>query len=820
MTRNKWIGLVVVVVIILGGIIYFATMNSGGDLDEDMISIEATFEEAGVTMEWDEASRTLYLGVNKELEFTLDSTTMVYDGIPYEMEKPVVMAKDEAYVDGKLLRDLFGATIEDGVAVLPDYATRALKESFKTKKELYQQAVETEKEFLEALNPQTGWDVARELVKIGSSDIGFRLGGTPEAKMAADVIYAKYEELGLMPKYHTFETYGWRYLDSSFTVEGADLDIPVVSVVGTKATPEEGITAELVYVGTATKQEMADIDVQGKIAVIKMDLDYHPWQSQGAYAVANQGAVGVIYYCENYYAQYEGGEAFNAQDWSGSEIDIPVLNTPKKYGEQLVAAMEGAKLKATLVSEVEIDEKAPGYNVIGMIEGAKYPDEYVIVNAHTDAHFYGFQDDSIAIGGIVAIAEAMQKSDYTPDRTILFLSMDAEEFGAIDLGPDWLLGSWNLMKEKNTEWAGNVVGSLTIELFAYEGTENFELRASDTLHEYIINAARGFEYSAYKGLGVVKNEISNMSDEFSMAYFGIPTFRTNTDPFVVENIYHTQFDIEETTSFDKYAEALSHYAKLFIRLDKMAVAPYDLTLGIRKYDESMNYEAISGLEIGDELQGLAGDYKAKATELYFKNALILKLYDQAKMSGKNVDLLKSALVDYNKKVRETVRLYLTGTLAMAGETVALEIPFYQDLPALFDAAIAAFNEGDGAAASELLSGLKGSYYADFEDYDTWYSINRDNINPRNPDRDILWTEEIRLQFFDHYKMTQGLKEKLASGDESLDFSYEIETCEKFKQQAIENLREGYNKNVSMFNKVNPQFPLAEADRLIQDIEAL
>lgn len=782
-----------------------------------MVPVRAAFEGAGVKVGWDSVSKTAKVGENGELTFTVGSKTMVYDGIPFEMSREARLYNGRTYVDPAILSSVFGAEIQGDSAVIPDYAAAVLTGDYKTKLELYQQPVEGEAAFLKALDPLTGWNVARELVKIGSSDVGFRLGGTPEGKAAAAVIYKRFQELGLQPEYNTFKTYGWRYLDSSFTLEGSDMEIPVVAAVGTKGTTDKGVTGEVVYIGTASKQELDGVDLTGKIALIKMDLDIHPWQSQGAYAAAIRGAAGVIYYCANYYAQHESGEAFNVQDWSGAEINIPVLNTPKKYGEKLVELVKEKPYNATLVSKVEIKENGDGYNVIGKIEGKKYPGEYVVVNAHTDAHFQGFQDDSIAIGGVVAIAEAMKKSGYTPDRTILFLSMDAEEFGVMDMGPDWLVGSWNMMKTKNTEWAGKTVGSMTIELFAYEGTQNFELRASDTLYEYVLNAAKGFDYSAYEGLGIVKNEISNMSDEFSFAYYGIPTFRTNTDPFVAKTIYHSQFDTEETTSYEKYAEALSHYAKLFLRLDKLPAAPYDLTLGIKKYNSSVDYAELSRLGIGSGLQALAETYQKNATELYFKNALILKLYEKAKASGKDVSGMEKDLVSYNQKVRDTLKTYLTGTLALSGETVTLDIPYYQSLPKLFDDAIAALKNKDGKTASDLLSQLKGNYYANYEDYETWYTVNRDNIDPDDPDRDTLWTEGIKVQYFDHYKITQGLKSKLASGETS-DYKDEIKACEAFKQIALTNLKEEYKSDVEMFKKANALFPLAEADRLIDQLK--
>ncbi len=813
---NRSLCLMLSLLLIIGSTIFAmgASENIGS---EDMIPIRTAFEAVGIKTDWQQKSKTALLGESGELQFTAGSKTMIYDGISYEMNKEARLINGTMCVPADTLETFFGATIIGRDAVIPEYVAEVLTGSYKTKLELYQEPAEGEEAFLSALKPDTGWQVARDLAKIGSSNMGFRLGGTPEGKAAAEIVYKKYEELGLEPVYDTFKTYGWRYLDSSFKLKNSDVEIPVVSAVGTKATPEAGVTGEIVYIGTASKQELKGVDLNGKIALIKMDLDVHPWQSQGAYAAAVKGAVGVIYYCENYYSQYEGGEAFNVQDWSGTEIDIPVLNTPKKYGEKLVEMVTKEPFTGTIFSNVEINEKGDGYNVIGKIKGSKYPDEYVMVNAHTDAHFQGFQDDSIAIGAMIAIAEAMKNSNYKPDRTILFLSMDAEEFGAIDLGPDWLLGSWNMMKTKNKEWAGKTVASMTIELFAYEGTKNFELRASDTLYEYVLNTAKGFDYKAYDGLGIVKNEISNMSDEFSMAYYGIPTFRTNTDPFVVKNIYHSQFDNEETTSFEKYSEAISHYAKLILRADRLSVAPYDLTLGIKKYNNAVNYAQLKALGLGSELQSLASAYQQKATALYFKNAMILKLYDKAKRSGKDVSPLEKQLVAYNQKVRETTRQYLTGTLAMAGETVALEIPFYQGLPKLFDDAILALEKNDGATASKTLSALKGSYYADFEDYETWAAANIDNINPDDPNRDILWTEGIRLQFFDHYKMTQGLKEKLASG-ETRDYSEEIKACKEFKEVSLKNLKQAYVENMTMFKSVNKLFPLDEADKLIEALK--
>lgn len=783
---------------------------------EGLLPLRETFESQGVQVEWIKEGKTIKIGSNSQILMKVGSKTVNYDGISYEMEEAPKIIGGKAYVDRNGLENIMGVSFEDTTKKMPAYMKQLLTNDYQTKVALYQTPVSGEQAFVSAIDPQTGWDVAKELVKIGSTKEGFRMGGTPEGKVAADLVFEKYKEFGLNPEYDQFQLYGWRYLGSSFQLEGNSMEIPVVSSVGTKATPKGGITAPVVFVGGATKQDLEGVDLTGKIALIAVDLDTHPWQSQAAHAVTLHGAIGVIYYCENSYGQYEGLEAFNVQDWSGPEIDIPVLNTPKKYGLELKKLVENKSYKATLVSDVTIDENATGYNVIGKIEGTKYPNEFIMVNAHTDAYFQGFQDDSIAIGAMVSFAEAMKKSGYKPDRSILFLSCDAEEFGAMDMGTDWLIGSWNLMEGKGQQWVGKTIASLTLELMAYEDTKKFDIRASDTMYEYIANVVNGFEYKAYEGLGAVKNGVSSMSDEFSMAINGIPTFRTSTDPFVTENIYHSQFDNEETTSIEKYAEGLAHYGRLLVRLDRLPVAPYDLKKTADKYMEAIDFDGIEKLGLGTGLRGEAQKYNTVSNEMYGKNALILKAYDKAVAEGTNVEAIKNLIATYNQKMRNTVGTIIVGTTHLDGESVAYQIPFYLDLYETLNMGILALEKGDGKAAADIFEKLPASDYADFEAYETWYATNQDNFNCNDPNRDIYWGEAIKVQYVDHYKMTRGLDDKVAKKQNN--FESEMKVAKELRAITLENLKKAVNQDLKMFQEANREIPSVEADQLIQALK--
>jgi len=74
------------------------------------------------------------------------------------------------------------------------------------------------------------------------------------------------------------------------------------------------------------------------------------------------------------------------------------------------------------------------YDVIGMVKGSEFPEQWVITGNHRDAWVYGAVDPN---SGSAAQLEAVHgvgellKTGWKPKRTIVFASWDAEEFGLI-----------------------------------------------------------------------------------------------------------------------------------------------------------------------------------------------------------------------------------------------------------------------------------------------------------------------------------------------------------------------------------------------------
>jgi N-acetylated-alpha-linked acidic dipeptidase len=132
------------------------------------------------------------------------------------------------------------------------------------------------------------------------------------------------------------------------------------------------------------------------------------------------------------------------------------------------------------------------WDVIGTIDGATYPDEWVVAGNHRDAWVFGAVDPS---SGTAAMLEAVHgigellKSGWKPKRRIVFASWDAEEEG--------LIGS--------TEWAEAHANQLE-HAVAYFNTDvavsgpDFEASAVPTLKQFIREVAK--EVPSAKGASV------------------------------------------------------------------------------------------------------------------------------------------------------------------------------------------------------------------------------------------------------------------------------------------------------------------------------
>ncbi len=259
------------------------------------------------------------------------------------------------------------------------------------------------------------------------------------------------------------------------------------------------VTADLVYANFGMPEDYADldrrgIDVTGKIVITRYGVG---WRGLKAKLAQEHGAVGCIIYSDPHEDGFWAGDVYPKGGYRpedgvqrGSVADItlysgdpltpgvgatedakrlpigeartlmkiPVIPISAGDAKPLLAALEGpvapprwrgalpftyhigpgpAKVHLAIASDWG---QKPVYDVIAVMRGSEYPNQWVLRGNHHDGWVFGAWDP--LAGNIAVMAEAkaigaLARTGWAPKRTLVYASWDGEEPG--------LLGS--------TEWA-------------------------------------------------------------------------------------------------------------------------------------------------------------------------------------------------------------------------------------------------------------------------------------------------------------------------------------------------------------------------------
>jgi N-acetylated-alpha-linked acidic dipeptidase len=206
-----------------------------------------------------------------------------------------------------------------------------------------------------------------------------------------------------------------------------------------------------------------------------------------------------------------------------------------------------ARVRLRVRTERGVHALHPIWDTFGVIRGAVYPDEWVIVGAHRDAWSPGAGDNVSGTVTVLEVARAfaeLARAGHPPARTLIFATWDAEEWA--------LIGS--------TEWVEEHEDSLREHAVAYLNEDDvtsgprFEGAASPSLKPLLVAATRGVpgpegRGSVYDGwLARVGSpaalELGNLGGGSDFAGFthhlGIPSLGAGfSGP---SGVYHSTFD--------------------------------------------------------------------------------------------------------------------------------------------------------------------------------------------------------------------------------------------------------------------------------------
>lgn len=633
--------------------------------------------------------------------------------------------------------------------------------------------------------------VVEDLTAIGSSDLGFRVTGTKAEYETVRYILREMKKIGLegVDK-EPVPVHAWEFKSASLKVESpVEKTIEASSFGGVRGT-NGPITRELVYVGSSYSSDYEGLVVTDKIVLSNWD-GYNIWIEFVGMMADLHGAAGIVASCmDSIYGQ--GPYAFQCHDGLWDPDWPPLIYIPKEYGSELVNMLEQGEVVVTMQSNIKLDLDATGYNTIGYIPSERFgepDDEFIIIGDHHDAWFTGAGDDTSGTAATLALAKAIMDAGYKPERTLIFTTHTAEEYGTTNVYYDWCVGAWYQITREHPDWAGKSVVYLNLETQAQKEAR-FEIATPIDLYPFIEEVVRQNEDIMPYGV-IVYPTISTWTDGWTFTAEGVPGITTSTEgtgDLAWTYIYHTQLDNIDTLDFNYMGQCVEMNVAIVIGLDQALVIPYSFDARASDFLNDWNEREVAstGVDLAlvkavtdaaEEFESLANDWDRNKGTIDESNAETV-----------------------NKKLLETIRVVEDGFTAME----VWEDSVYPHEQALRDciwlqSAIDALKDGDLDSADDAIWDLTGwvgtVWYYDYVDYEVYW---RDAVNLHSPDN---WGEQTQLgAIVDTWDVIVSLENKTAAG--IADFDLERAMLQEDKEVALQNLADGLNVLLTTFTEAN------------------
>ena len=407
--------------------------------------------------------------------------------------------------------------------------------------------------------------------------LGYRPAGSRAEFETGEMLKQEMEAIGLFDvRKDAIKVDGWEFKKAvlSYTAEDGSRHEIQLGAYQTTFVTEGPKEFSLMYLGKGTAADYEGKDVTGKLVLVDINQRDEWWINYPVYQAHLKGAAALIAVQSGGYGEIDD-EALNAQDIAGPE-DAPAFSISRKDSDPLKELLEHTQeITVTLNADSRVTRDCTTYNIVGTIPG-KHPDRMVLLSAHYDSYFSGFQDDNTAIALMFGIAKALLASGFKPNNTIVICAMAAEEWGVVDSNFDWSTGAYEQVFTAHPEWVGKVIADLNFELPALAHGTRARIRScyeyTRFLEEYLSELPDLTQ--AYPEETRVTSPIETWSDDFSMAIAGIPSMVNDfTGGSFMETHYHSQFDNDDF--YDEQVYRLHHelFALLIAALDETCVIP-------------------------------------------------------------------------------------------------------------------------------------------------------------------------------------------------------------------------------------------------------
>lgn len=641
----------------------------------------------------------------------------------------------------------------------------------------------TEQQYIASLDIEASYNLAKQMEAYRTNPVlGYRPAGSKAEFETGEMLKSYMEDLGLSNvRKDEIKVDGWEFEKAVLAYADAAGERQEVQLGAyqTDFVTKGAETFQVVYVGKGGEKDYADKDVTGKIVLAEINQRDEWWINFPVYQAHEKGAKALIAVQIGGYGQVDE-KALNAQDIAGPP-EAAAFSMSFEDSEKLKACLdEKGEITVTLDASSRVMRDVSTYNILGEIPGRR-SDRMILLSAHYDSYFSGFQDDNTAVAMMLGIARAFIKMGYQPENTWVFCAMAAEEWGIADSKYDWSTGAYAEVFNVHPEWAGKVIGDFNFELPALSNGNLDGIRCTYEYKDFFEDTLKTLPAlsPAYPEGVLVSAPIETWSDDFSVAISGIPSMvnEFSAGSFMTTH-YHSQYDSDAYYNEAAYRFHHELYGLLLIHLDRQSVAPLNFAEVFEQASASLDVLMCqkSGSRV-TALLNLLGQTEEVAEEVYDR------IYDinEAGVDSEQCREAENILLKVFKMAQDKyVRLTWEDAVVFPQEAAQNNLRYLKK-------AIRALKRKipDAEAAFEALYEIDNNAYA-FQFSKQVYERFTDYVLDQNSDR-LQWGRGRIVHHENLYDLVAQLMDKYHQG--ATDFANEIAELEKVAKRQKAYLRD-------------------------------
>ena len=641
----------------------------------------------------------------------------------------------------------------------------------------------TEQQYIESLDIEASYNLAKQMEAYRTNPVlGYRPAGSKAEFETGEMLKSYMEDLGLSNvRKDEIKVDGWEFEKAVLAYADAAGERQEVQLGAyqTDFVTKGAETFQVVYVGKGGEKDYADKDVTGKIVLAEINQRDEWWINFPVYQAHEKGAKALIAVQIGGYGQVDE-KALNAQDIAGPP-EAAAFSMSFEDSEKLKACLdEKGEITVTLDASSRVMRDVSTYNILGEIPGRR-SDRMILLSAHYDSYFSGFQDDNTAVAMMLGIARAFIKMGYQPENTWVFCAMAAEEWGIADSKYDWSTGAYAEVFNVHPEWAGKVIGDFNFELPALSNGNLDGIRCTYEYKDFFEDTLKTLPALslAYPEGVLVSAPIETWSDDFSVAISGIPSMvnEFSAGSFMTTH-YHSQYDSDAYYNEAAYRFHHELYGLLLMHLDRQSVAPLNFAEIFEQASASLDVLMCqkSGSRV-TALLNLLGQTEEVAEEVYDR------IYDinEAGVDSEQCREAENILLKVFKMAQDKyVRLTWEDAVVFPQEAAQNNLRYLKK-------AIRALKRKipDAEAAFEALYEIDNNAYA-FQFSKQVYERFTDYVLDQNSDR-LQWGRGRIVHHENLYDLVAQLMDKYHQG--ATDFANEIAELEKVAKRQKAYLRD-------------------------------